>query len=197
MFENLTQRLGGVFDSLTGRGVLKEDDVKRAMREIRIALLEADVALPVAKDFIAKVQERAIGEDIVKSVKPGQQVIKIVHDTLVETLTAGEDEEKLNLDAKPPVPILMVGLQGGGKTTTTAKLGKFLKEKQRKKVLMASLDVYRPAAQEQLEILGTQINVATLEIIKDQKPADIAKRAMKTAALEGYDVVLLLSLIHI
>ncbi|MGM0421754.1 MAG: signal recognition particle protein [Pseudomonadota bacterium] len=191
MFESLSQRLGGVFDSLTGRGVLKEEDVNRAMREIRIALLEADVALPVAKDFIEKVRSRAVGETVLKSVKPGEQVVKIVHDTLVETLSAGEGEEELNLAAKPPVPILMVGLQGGGKTTTTAKLGKFLTEKQRKKTLMASLDVYRPAAQEQLAILGEQIGVDTLEIIPGQKPDEITRRAMESARLGGYEVVIL------
>ena len=166
MFENLSQKLGGVFDSLTGRGVLKEEDVKRAMREIRIALLEADVALPVAKDFIEKVKDAAVGEEVLKSVQPGQQVVKIVHEVLVETLSAGDGEEALNLSAKPPVPILMVGLQGGGKTTTTAKLGKFLNEKERKKILMASLDVYRPAAQEQLKILGDQIGVDTSRLLK-------------------------------
>jgi|AntRauTorcE11897_2_1112592.scaffolds.fasta_scaffold00395_7 signal recognition particle subunit SRP54 len=191
MFESLSQRLGGVFDSLTGRGVLKEEDVNRAMREIRIALLEADVALPVAKDFIEKVRSRAVGETVLKSVKPGEQVVKIVHDTLVETLSAGEGEEELNLAAKAPVPLLMVGLQGGGKTTTTAKLGKYLTEKQRKKVLMASLDVYRPAAQEQLAILGQQIDVDTLEIIEGQKPDAITRRAMESARLGGYDVVIL------
>lgn len=191
MFENLTQKLGGVFDSLTGRGVLKEEDVDKAMREIRVALLEADVALPVAKDFIAKVKEAAIGAEVVKSVKAGEQVVKIVHDVLVDTLSAGEGEEQLNLSAKPPVPILMVGLQGGGKTTTTGKLGKFLTEKERKKVLMASLDVYRPAAQEQLKILGDQIGVDTLEIVEGQKPDAITKRAMKEAELGGYDVVIL------
>ena len=191
MFENLSQKLGGVFDSLTGRGVLKEEDVKRAMREIRIALLEADVALPVAKDFIEKVKDAAVGEEVLKSVQPGQQVVKIVHEVLVETLSAGEGEEALNLSAKPPVPILMVGLQGGGKTTTTAKLGKFLSEKERKKVLMASLDIYRPAAQEQLKILGDQIGVDTLEIIEGQMPDEITKRAMKEGELGGYDIVLL------
>lgn len=191
MFESLSQRLGGVFDGLTGRGVLKEEDVSLAMREIRIALLEADVALPVAKDFIEKVKAEAVGEKVLKSVKPGEQVIKIVHDVLVETLSSGEGEEELNLNAKPPVPLLMVGLQGSGKTTTTAKLGKYLNEKQRKKTLMASLDTQRPAAQEQLEILGQQIGVDTLEIIKGQTPVEITKRALETAKLEGYDVVIL------
>jgi signal recognition particle subunit SRP54 len=191
MFENLSQRLGGVFDSLTGRGVLKEEDVQKAMREIRIALLEADVALPVAKDFIEKVKDEAVGEKVLKSVKPGEQVVKIVHDVLVETLTAGEDDEKINLNAKPPVPILMVGLQGSGKTTTSAKLGKYLTEKERKKTLMASLDTQRPAAQEQLEILGQQIGVDTLEIIKGQTPVEITKRALDEASKGGYDVVIL------
>lgn len=189
MFETLSNRLGGIFDRLKRRGALSEEDVKSAMREVRIALLEADVALPVAKDFIARVSEKAVGQDVIRSVTPGQMVIKIVHDELIAML--GEKSEQLDLQASPPVPVLMVGLQGSGKTTTTAKLAKRLKEKQRKKVLMASLDVRRPAAQEQLAVLGEQISVATLPIIAGQKPVEITRRAMETARREGYDVVLL------
>mgnify|MGYP001317564338 CR=1 FL=1 len=189
MFESLTQRLGGVFDRLTRRGALTEADVDSALREVRVALLEADVALPVVKDFIASVREKAVGEAVVKSVTPGQMVIKIVHDHLVETL--GKSAEGLNLRAAPPVPILMVGLQGSGKTTTTAKIARRLKERERKKVLMASLDTRRPAAQEQLAVLGIQADVPTLPIVPGEPPVAIAKRAILTGRLEGYDVVLL------
>ena len=189
MFGNLTDRLGNAFEGLFGRGVLTEEAVGKALREVRIALLEADVALPVAKEFIDKIKDEAIGEKVLKSVKPGEQVVKIVHDALVETL--GGTNEGLNLSQNPPVPVLMVGLQGSGKTTTTAKLSKHLTEKERKKVLMASLDTHRPAAQEQLQILGEQIGVDTLEIIKGQTPIQIAERAMDTGKKEGYDVVLL------
>ncbi len=190
MFENLTDRLGGVFDKLTGRGVLSEEDVSKALREVRIALLEADVALPVAKDFIESVKSRATGEKALKTVKSGQQVVKIVHDALIDMLGA-EGNEALNLSSTPPVPVLMVGLQGSGKTTTSAKLAKFLTDKEKKKMLMASLDVQRPAAQEQLAILGEQIGVDTLEIIKGQSPIDITKRAMDEGRKGGYDVVIL------
>lgn len=189
MFENLSDRLGGVFDKITGRGVLREEDVTQALREIRIALLEADVALPVAKEFIASVKEQAVGEKVLKSVKPGQQVVKIVHDALVEML--GEENESLDLSGKPPAALLMVGLQGSGKTTTSGKLAKFLNEKERKNVLLASLDVYRPAAQEQLKILGEQIGVDSLEIIPGQKPLEITKRAMEEGRKGGYDIVIL------
>ncbi len=189
MFENLSDRLGGVFDKITGRGVLREEDVTQALREIRIALLEADVALPVAKEFIASVKEQAVGEKVLKSVKPGQQVVKIVHDALVEML--GEENESLDLSGKPPAALLMVGLQGSGKTTTSGKLAKFLNEKERKNVLLASLDVYRPAAQEQLKILGDQIGVDSLEIIPGQKPLEITKRAMEEGRKGGYDIVIL------
>ena len=158
MFDSLQNRLGDVFDRLKRRGALKEADVTAALREVRVALLEADVALPVVKEFVDKVRERAIGQEVIKSVSPGQQVIKIVHDNLVEML--GTDVGMINLNAVPPVPILMVGLQGGGKTTSTAKLARRLKERDRKKVLMASLDIYRPAAREQLRVLGEQIDVA-------------------------------------
>lgn len=190
MFENLSERLSGVFDRLTKQGALSEDDVKTALREVRVALLEADVSLPVARAFIKRVQDRATGQAVTKSVTPGQQVVKIVHDALVETLTGDEDPGKLKIDS-PPAPILMVGLQGGGKTTTTAKLAKRLAEREGKKVLMASLDVYRPAAMDQLAILGTQIGVDTLPIVPGQKPVDIARRAKQQATMGGYDVYML------
>ncbi|MDO9487927.1 MAG: signal recognition particle receptor subunit alpha, partial [Sphingomonadaceae bacterium] len=160
MFESLSDRLSGVFDKLRGRGALTEADVRAAMREVRVALLEADVALPVVKSFVDKATERAIGAEVIRSITPGQMVVKIVHDALIEML--GGDSEGLNLDVTPPAVIMMVGLQGSGKTTTTAKIAKRLSEKERKKVMMASLDVNRPAAQDQLRILGEQISVATL-----------------------------------
>nr|WP_298928510.1 signal recognition particle protein [uncultured Erythrobacter sp.] len=190
MFDNLSDRLGGVFDKLKGRGSLKEQDVRDAMREVRIALLEADVALPVARRFIDAVTEKAVGQEVLRSIKPGQQVVKIVHDELVEML-GGTDVEGLTLEAKPPVVIMMVGLQGSGKTTTTAKLGKMLREKHGKKSMMASLDVNRPAAQEQLAVLGEQVDVATLPIVDGQQPVDIARRAMESAKLQNFDVLLL------
>ena len=190
MFENLSERLSGVFDRLTRQGALSEEDVKTALREVRVALLEADVSLPVARDFVKRVQDQATGQSVTRSVTPGQQVVKIVHDALVDVLTGDEDPGKLKID-NPPAPVLMVGLQGGGKTTTTAKLAKRLKERDGKKVLMASLDVYRPAAMQQLEILGQQIGVDTLPIVPGQKPVDIAKRAKQQAALGGYDVYML------
>jgi signal recognition particle subunit SRP54 len=189
MFEGLTGRLGDIFTKLRGRGALTEEDVNAALREVRIALLEADVALPVVKDFIAKVRERAVGQEVLRSITPGQQVIKIVHDCLVEML--GEANEGLNLAAVPPVPILMVGLQGSGKTTTTGKIAKRLVERERKRVLMASLDVNRPAAQEQLRILGEQAKVPTLPIVPGEGPVQIAQRALRVARAEGYDVVML------
>ncbi len=189
MFASLSEKLGGVFDGLKRRGALKEGDVKAAMRDIRVALLEADVALPVTKDFIAKVQAEAVGEKVLKSVTPGQQIVKIVHDSLVEML--GAEEQELNLIGEPPLAMMMVGLQGSGKTTSTAKIGKRLTEREKKKVLMASLDVNRPAAQEQLKVLGEQTSVATLPIIAGQGPVDIAKRAMQAGRLGGYDVVML------
>src|SRR3954469_10390084 len=159
------------------------------MREVRVALLEADVALPVARDFVDRVTERAVGQEVLRSVTPGQMVVKIVHDALVETL--GAETAELNLAVTPPAIVMMVGLQGSGKTTTTAKLAKRLAERERKKVLMASLDVARPAAQEQLAVLGRQANVETLPIVAGQQPVDIAKRAIQSAKLQGYDVVLL------
>ena len=189
MFEGLTGRLGDIFDRLTRRGALNEEDVSAALREVRIALLEADVALPVVKQFIAGVKEKAVGQEVLRSITPGQMVVKIVHDHLVEML--GSASEGINLEAAAPVPILMVGLQGSGKTTTTAKIALRLKTRERKKVLMASLDTRRPAAQEQLKILGEQVEVATLPIIPGQQPVEIAKRAMLMGRTEGYDVVML------
>lgn len=194
MFDALSDRLGATFDRLRGRGALREQDVRDAMREVRIALLEADVALPVARSFIDKVTEKAVGESVLKSVTPGQQVIKIVNDELVAML-GGDDGENghvpLVLEAKPPVVIMMVGLQGSGKTTTTAKLAKFIREKHGKKAMMASLDVNRPAAQEQLAVLGEQTETATLPIVQGQQPVDIARRALEAARLQNFDVLLL------
>jgi len=189
MFDNLTDRLGGVFDKLRGRGALKEEDVRAAMREVRIALLEADVALSVVRDFINTVTERAVGQSVLKSVAPGQQVVKIVNDALTEML--GSEASELDLAVAPPAVIMMVGLQGSGKTTSTAKIAKLLKEKHGKKVMMASLDVQRPAAQEQLKVLGEQVSVATLPIVAGQMPVDIARRAMQSAKLQSFDVVIL------
>jgi len=189
MFESLSDRLGGVFDRLRGRGALTEADVRAAMREVRVALLEADVALPVARDFVDKATEAAIGQNVLRSVTPGQQVVKIVHDQLVETL--GGDAAELMLDVSPPAVVMMVGLQGSGKTTTTAKIARRLSTRERKKVLMASLDVNRPAAQEQLATLGTQVEVQTLPVIQGQQPVDIARRALQAAKLQGFDVLML------
>jgi signal recognition particle subunit SRP54 len=189
MFESLTGRLGDVLGRLTKRGALTEADVTEALREVRVALLEADVALPVVKSFIKRVKTKAVGTEVLKSVNPAQMVIKVVHDQLVEML--GSEQQELNLVAVPPVVYMMVGLQGSGKTTSTAKIAKWLTEKQGKKVMMASLDVRRPAAQEQLKILGEQTNIATLPIIEGQMPVDIAKRAVQSAKLQGIDVVLL------
>jgi signal recognition particle subunit SRP54 len=193
MFDSLSERLSSIFERLRGRGALEEKDVDAALREVRVALLEADVALPVAKDFIAKVRERAVGAEVLRSVTPGQQVVKIVHDVLVETLGGGgaDDEGALNLAMAPPAPILMVGLQGSGKTTTTAKIARRLQEREKKRVLMASLDTRRPAAQEQLKILGEQTGVRTLPIVVGEPPQGIARRALEAARLGGFDVVLL------
>ena len=190
MFDTLSDRLTSVFDRLRGRGALNESDVREAMREVRIALLEADVALPVARKFIDAVTEKAVGQQVLKSITPGQQVVKIVNDELIEML-GGEGTAPLNLEVRPPAVIMMVGLQGSGKTTTTAKIAKLLKEKHGKKALMASLDVNRPAAQEQLAVLGEQVSVATLPIVPGQQPVDIAKRALQAAKLQGFDVLML------
>jgi signal recognition particle subunit SRP54 len=188
MFENLSTRLGTVFDRLRGRGALSEADVGEAMREIRIALLEADVALPVVKDFVARVRERAVGQDVIKSITPGQMVVKIVHDELVAVL--GAETSELTMGG-PPTVILMAGLQGSGKTTTSAKLARRLRLRERKKVLLASLDTQRPAAQHQLEVLAKQVEVTGLPIVQGQKPLEIASRALETARREGYDVLIL------
>src|SRR5437870_2573799 len=198
MFDSLSDRLGDVFDRLRRHGALTEDDVGAALREIRIALLEADVALPVVRDFVAAVRERAVGQEVLRSVTPGQMVVKIVHDHLVEMLGGGDTAGRpngagngLDLNAAAPVGILLVGLQGSGKTTTAAKIALRLKTRERKKVLMASLDVQRPAAQEQLAQLGRQAGVATLPIVAGERPVAITRRALETGRREGYDVVLL------
>ncbi len=189
MFDNLSQRLGDIFERLKKRGALSEADVDGALREIRIALLEADVALEVVKDFIAAVRTRAVGAEVVNSVTPGQMVVKIVHEQLVEMLHS--DDGEINLAGNPPVVILMVGLQGSGKTTTTAKLGRRLDKTGKKKVLMASLDVYRPAAQQQLALLGEQAGISTLPLILGEQPRAIARRALDSGRREGFDVVIL------
>ncbi len=191
MFENLSDRLSGVFDRLTKQGALSEEDVKTALREVRVALLEADVSLPVARDFVKAVQKKATGQAVTKSITPGQQVVKIVHDELKQILAGDTDEPgALKID-NPPAPILMVGLQGSGKTTTTGKLAKRLSEKNGKRVLMASLDIYRPAAMEQLKVLGQQVGVDTLPIVPGETAVQIAKRAKQQATLGGYDVYML------
>jgi len=191
MFDALTERLSGVFDSLTGRGALSEKDVEKALREIRGALLEADVALPVVKSFIAGIKDRAIGEDVIRAVAPGQQVIKIVHDGLVELLGGTSEPEGLSLDGEPPIVILMAGLQGSGKTTTSAKLARRIQTRDKKKVLLASLDTRRPAAMEQLQQMATQAEAGFLPIVAGQNAVDIAKRALQSGRLQGYDVVIL------
>lgn len=189
MFEGLSEKLSGIFDKLTRRGALSEEDVNLALREVRRAFLEADVALDVVRSFIDKVRSRAVGANVIKSVTPGQMVVKIVNDVLIETL--GSDAQPIDLDAPPPVAIMMVGLQGAGKTTTTAKIAKRLADKMKRKVLMASLDVKRPAAQEQLAVLGRQAGIDTLPIVAGQTPVQITKRAEQAARLQGYDVVML------
>jgi signal recognition particle subunit SRP54 len=189
LFDSLSNRLTDVFDRLKKRGALSESDVDAAMRDIRVALLEADVALSVVKDFIDAVRERAVGEEVVRSVTPGQMVVKIVNDHLTEMLGGGSAE--LNLAATPPAAIMMVGLQGSGKTTSTAKIAVHLRDRYRKKAIMASLDVRRPAAQQQLKVLGEENSIATLPIVPLETPEIIAKRAMETARKEGYDIVLL------
>ncbi len=190
MFEGLQSKLGDIFDGLKKRGALKEADVDAALREIRVALLEADVALSVVKSFIDGVRDKAVGQEVLRSVQPGQQVVKIVHDHLVEML-GGTVPESLNTEVSPPACILMVGLQGSGKTTTSAKIGLRLKTRDKKKVLMASLDIYRPAAQQQLQQLGQQTDVQVLAPIFGEQPVAIAKRAMQTGRTEGYDAVIL------
>ncbi|MGB7042946.1 MAG: signal recognition particle receptor subunit alpha, partial [Xanthobacteraceae bacterium] len=189
MFDNLSERLGSILDRLTRRGALSEADVEEAMREVRRALLEADVALDVARAFTEQVKARAVGVDVIKSVTPGQVVVKIVHDALVETL--GADAQPIDLNAPAPVVIMMVGLQGSGKTTTTAKIAKRLTDVQKRKVLMASLDTRRPAAMEQLAVLGKQVAVETLPIVAGQTPVQIATRGREAGRLGGYDVVML------
>ncbi|MGC1610353.1 MAG: signal recognition particle protein, partial [Pseudolabrys sp.] len=189
MFDNLSEKLGGILDRLTRRGALSEDDVDASLREVRRALLEADVALDVARAFTEGVKKQAIGVEVMKSVTPGQMVVKIVHDQLVATL--GAEGRGIDLNAAPPVAIMMVGLQGSGKTTTTAKVAKRLVDRQRRKVLMASLDVRRPAAMEQLAVLGREMQINTLPIVEGQPPAQIARRAIEAAKLGAYDVVIL------
>ena len=189
MFETLSERLNAILDKLTRKGALSEADVAEAMREVRRALLEADVALDVVRDFVDSVKAKAVGQDVVRSITPGQMVIKIVNDELVRVL--GHDAQGIDLAATPPVVMMLVGLQGSGKTTTTAKLGKRLQARDKQKVLMASLDTRRPAAQEQLRVLGEQTDVATLPIVAGETPTQITTRALKAAKLGGYDVLLL------
>ncbi len=189
MFSRLGNSLGKVFDKLRGKGYISEEDINLAMREIRLALLEADVSLDVVKSFINTIKEKAVGSEVTKSITPGQQIVKIVHDELVALL--GSDNQEINLTTQPPAVIMMVGLQGSGKTTSSAKLALRLKQKMHKKVLVASLDTYRPAAQDQLEVLAKQIAIDSLEIIKEQKPLQIAKRALERAVQESFDVLIL------
>ena len=189
MFDNLTSRLGEILDRLTKRGALSEGDVAEALREVRKALLEADVALEVARSFVERVRERAVGIEVIRSVTPGQMVVKIVHDELVAML--GSDAQTLDFNAPAPLSILMVGLQGSGKTTTTAKIARRISERMKRKVLMASLDTRRPAAMEQLAVLGKQVEVDVLPIVEGQSAGQIAKRAMQAGELGGFDVVLL------
>jgi signal recognition particle subunit SRP54 len=190
VFEALSDKLSGVFDKLRRRGALSEADVGEALREVRLALLDADVALPVVRDFILKVRERAVGAEVLSSVTPGQQMVKIVNDVLIEAL-GGEGAVPINLNAAAPVPILMVGLQGSGKTTTAGKLALRFRDRLKKKVLLASLDTQRPAAQLQLQQLAEQAQVASLPIVAGQTPVQIAHRAMDTARREGFDIVIL------
>ncbi|HMD64277.1 MAG TPA: signal recognition particle protein [Stellaceae bacterium] len=202
MFDSLSDRLGDVFDRLRRHGALTEADIGTALREIRIALLEADVALPVVRDFVAAIREKALGQEVLRSVTPAQMVVKIVHDHLVEVLGggpgggpgSGENATRvsgIDLNAPSPIVVMLVGLQGSGKTTTAAKIANRLKLQNRKKVLLASLDVQRPAAQEQLAILGRQIGVTSLPIVSGEGPVAITRRALQTGRTEGYDVVIL------
>lgn len=189
MFDRLSDQFTSIFTRLKGKGIITETDLNDALREVRVALLEADVALPVAKDFIAQVKEKALGEEVIRSVSPAQMVIKIVQDTLTALLQS--DDQELKLNATPPVVMLVCGMQGSGKTTTTAKLALRLKQKYNKQVMVASVDVARPAAQQQLETLAKQIGVASLPIVPDEQPVPITKRALKEAALSGMDVLLI------
>ncbi|MBN07164.1 MAG: signal recognition particle protein [Rhodospirillaceae bacterium] len=189
MFDDLSSKFGDIFDRLRGRGALSEKDVAAALREIRVALLEADVSLSVVKQFIDVVREEAVGQAVLRSVTPGQMVVKIVHDQLVKML--GPEDAKINLNASPPVPIMLVGLQGAGKTTTAGKLASHLRNKENKRVLLAGLDVARPAAQEQLLVLGEEVGVDSLQPVFGEQPVGIAKRAMETAKREGFDAVIL------
>jgi signal recognition particle subunit SRP54 len=199
VFDGLSDRLTGIFDRLKRHGALTEEDVTAALREVRVALLEADVALPVVKDFISSVRERAVGQEVLRSVTPAQMVVKIVHDHLVDILRGDEHDEKLrastgsglDLAGSPPVVVLIVGLQGSGKTTTAAKIAARIKKRERKRVIMASLDVYRPAAQTQLTVLGRQVDTPVLDIIAGEKPLSIADRALDTARKQGFDVLIL------
>src|SRR5688572_28565272 len=189
MFESLQERLGSILNGLTGRGALSEADVSAALREVRRALLEADVALEVVRSFTDRVRARAVGAEVINSVTPGQMVVKIVNDELAAML--GSEAETIDLNAAPPVPVLMVGLQGSGKTTTTAKIARRLNERNKRRVLMASLDTRRPAAMEQLAVLGKQVGVETLPIVAGQSAVQIARRAVEAARLGGFDVVML------
>ncbi len=189
MFNSLSNRLGKIFEGIAGRGILTESMIDDAMRQIRIALLEADVSLPVVKDFIAKVKEQASGEKVIKAIKPSDQIVKIVHDALIDAL--GGEESRLEFNTNPPSVYMMVGLQGSGKTTSSAKLGKFLKEKENKKVLTASVDIYRPAAKQQLEIASKTAGIDSLPIIDNEKPMDTVKRATEKARIGGYDVLII------
>ena len=188
MFENLTNKFEEIFSSLKKAPSLDEKQVDEGLKGIRLALLEADVSLDVVKEFISRVKPKALGQEIIRSTSPGDMVVKIVYDEIVSFL--GDKNSEISLNAVPPVPIMLVGLQGSGKTTTTSKLAKFLEKNNKKKVMMASLDVYRPAAQEQLRLLGEQNNIETLPIIEGQLPADICRRALSAANLNGCEVVL-------
>ena len=188
MFENLTNKFEEIFNSLKKAPSLNEEQVEDGLRKIRQALLEADVALPVAKELIKNIKPRAIGQEIIRSTTPGQMIVKVVYDEIVKIL--GDDKSEINLNAVPPVCIMLVGLQGSGKTTTAAKLAKYLEKNKNKKTLMVSLDVYRPAAQEQLNILGEKNSILTLPIVKDQLPLDIVKRGLNAATLNGADVII-------
>ncbi len=189
MLDNITSNITKIIDRVKGKKFISEDDLNQTLREIRIALLEADVSLPIAKEFIEKVKAEAVGQQVIKSITAGQMIVKIVHDKLVSLL--GDEKSEINLNAKPPIIIMAVGLQGAGKTTNMAKLALRLKTKNHKRVLLVSLDTYRPAAQEQLSILADKITVDCLEIIPNQKPIEITKRAINQAGEMGYEVVIL------